>query len=261
MLYCENCHAPISEESAKCPYCGAFNTPGGERQYMEQLYDLKEDVAEISEAPKRAFRGEMGKAGRILIRTFLVFAGLAAVMGAVAVFLVHKSMDYEISSEEMKEQAVWEREVFPQLDALYEQGDYEGVWECVYANDENGHRSWSAWEHYDFINTYLCYQSCLENTDEISTGDYDADDEMDCIIDALFLIQERTYASYTDEEEALIEGYCREIRQLLDSELGVDSGKLDALFEESCVEDEYGVYLDYDTAKKKVRQYVKERNR
>ncbi|MCI9065048.1 MAG: hypothetical protein HFI53_04180 [Lachnospiraceae bacterium] len=92
----------------------------------------------------------MGKAGRILIRTFLVFAGLAAVMGAVAVFLVHKSMDYEISPEEMKEQAVWEREVLPQLDAL---------------------------------------------------------------------------------------------------------------FEESCVEDEYGVYLDYDTAKKKVRQYVKERNR
>ena len=37
--------------------------------------------------------------------------------------------------------------------------------------------------------------------------------------------------------------------------------QLDALFEESCVEDEYGVYLDYDTAKKKVRQYVKERNR
>ena len=30
-------------------------------------------------------------------------------MGAVAVFLVHKSMDYEISPEEMKEQAVWER--------------------------------------------------------------------------------------------------------------------------------------------------------
>ena len=78
----------------------------------------------------------MGKAGRILIRTFLVFAGLAAVDA--------------FSQEEMKEQAVWEREVLPQLDAL---------------------------------------------------------------------------------------------------------------FEESCVEDEYGVYLDYDTAKKKVRQYVKERNR
>lgn len=45
MLYCENCHAPIPEESAKCPYCGAFNAPGGERQYMEQLYGLKEDAA------------------------------------------------------------------------------------------------------------------------------------------------------------------------------------------------------------------------
>lgn len=71
MLYCENCHAPIPEESAKCPYCGAFNALGGERQYMEQLYDLKEDVEEISEVPEQEYRREMGKIGRILFRRFL----------------------------------------------------------------------------------------------------------------------------------------------------------------------------------------------
>ncbi|MDE6602909.1 MAG: hypothetical protein K2K90_12280 [Lachnospiraceae bacterium] len=38
MIYCENCHAPVAEESAKCPYCGALNAVDGEKQYMEQIY-------------------------------------------------------------------------------------------------------------------------------------------------------------------------------------------------------------------------------
>lgn len=194
MLYCENCHAPIPEESAKCPYCGAFNASGGERQYMEQLYDLKEDVEEISEVPKQAYRREMGKIGRILFRTFLVFAGLAAFCGAVA-YLFHKSMDYEVSPEEMKAQAAWEREVFPKLDALYEVGDYEGVLDYVYAHDE----------------------------------------------------------------EAQIEAYRREVKEELQEALAISEEELTSLYRACCVEDDYGVYLHYDTAKKKVRQYVKDR--
>ena len=220
MLYCENCNAPIPEESAKCPYCGAFNASGGERQYMEQLYDLKEDVEEISEVPKREYRREMGKIGRMLFRTFLVFVGLAAVCGAV-VYLFHRSTDYEISAEEMKAQAEWEREVFPKLDALYEEGDYEGVIDYVYA--------------------------------------YDEDDEISCMIDVLFLIQEKDYHVYTEAEETQIADYRREVKELLDRELGVSEEELTTLYEACCVEDEYGAYLHYDTARKKVRRYVKDR--
>lgn len=258
MLYCENCNAPIPEESAKCPYCGAFNASGGERQYMEQLYDLKEDVEEISEVPKREYRREMGKIGRMLFRTFLVFAGLAAVCGAV-VYLFHRSTDYEISAEEMKAQAEWEREVFPKLDALYEEGDYEGVIDYVYAHDEEGMRSLSHWEHNDFLDEYMRYQSCMRALERIASGDYDEDDEISCMIDVLFLIQEKDYHVYTEAEETQIADYRREVKELLDRELGVSEEELTTLYEACCVEDEYGAYLHYDTARKKVRQYVKDR--
>ncbi len=258
MLYCENCHAPIPEESAKCPYCGAFNAPGGERQYMEQLYDLKEDVEEISEVPKQAYRREMGKIGRILFRTFLVFAGLAAFCGAVA-YLFHKSIDYEASPEEMKAQAAWEREVFPKLDALYEAGDYEGVLDYVYAHDEEGHRLLSNWEHNDFLDRYIQYQACRESLARIAAGDSGEDEEISCIMDVLFLMQEREYDVYTEAEEAQIEAYHREVKEELQEALAISEEELTSLYRACCVEDDYGVYLHYDTAKKKVRQYVKDR--
>lgn len=260
MLYCENCHAPIPEESAKCPYCGAFNALGGERQYMEQLYDLKEDVEEISEVPKREYRREMGKIGRMLFRTFLVFAGLAAVCGAV-VYLFHRFTDYEISAEEMKAQAEWEREVFPKLDDLYEAGDYEGVLDYVYARDEQGRRSLANWEHNDFLDRYMQYQSSKESLARIADGDYDEDEAASCIIDVLFLMQEREYDVYTEAEKARIAAYQREVKEGLYAALDMTEEELSALYESCCVEDDYGVYLHYDTARKKIGQYVKDKNR
>lgn len=260
MLYCENCHAPIPEESAKCPYCGAFNALGGERQYMEQLYDLKEDVEEISEVPEQEYRREMGKIGRILFRTVLVFAGLAAVCG-IGVYLFQRSTDYEISAEEVRVQAEWEREVFPELNALYEKGDYQGVLDYVYARDEEGRRSLANWEHSDFLDRYMQYQACRDSLARIASGEYDEAEEVSCIIDALFLMQEREYDSYTEAEEAQLADYRREVKDLLDAKLGIAEAEINLLYGACCVEDDYGVYLHYDTARKKVRQFVRDRNR
>lgn len=256
MLYCENCHAPIPEESAKCPYCGAFNASGGERQYMEQLYDLKEDVEELSEVPEMEYRREMGKIGRMLFRTFLVFAGLAAVCAGVA-FLYQKSIDYEITPEEMREQAEWEREVFPKLDALYAAGDYDGVMECVFENQAESYYSIDNWKHADFINVYTWYQTCTEGLDKADSEGYDAEKAGECILDVLFLIQERKYDSYTEDEESLIEAYQEEVKRKVGTVFGVQEEALTLLYEECRVEDEYGVYFDYQTAKKKVKNFVK----
>lgn len=72
MIYCENCHAPMEEDSAKCPYCGALNVLGGEKKYMGQLYDIKKGVEELSAVPVQEYRREIGKSGRVIRRTLLV---------------------------------------------------------------------------------------------------------------------------------------------------------------------------------------------
>ncbi|MDE6404566.1 MAG: zinc ribbon domain-containing protein [Lachnospiraceae bacterium] len=260
MIYCENCHAPVAEESAKCPYCGALNAVGGEKQYMEQLYDIKKDVEELSATPVREYRREIGKSGRVVRRTFLVTAALMAFVGLL-LFLGRKLTDYEPTAEEIRAQMQWEKEIFPKLDALYAEGDYDGVMECVSENQDAPYYSISNWKHADFINVYTQYQFCTESLAQAASKGYSAEDAGDCIIDTLFLIQERTYDSYTEAEEALIAAYQEEVREQTCAVFGISEEEIDRLYAECCVEDAYGVYFDYQTAKRKVKDFVKEQIR
>lgn len=255
MLYCENCHAPIPEESAACPYCGALNAPGGEKKYMERLYDLKEDVEELSRVPEQEYRKEMKKIGRIIGGTVLIFA-IAAGIVCGAFFLLQRNGSYELSEEEIKAQLLWERENFPILDDMYAEGDYDGILAYVYETEEEDFHSISNWEHSDFLDMYSWYRSCKDRAARAAAGDDEEEIEVECIIDALFLMREREYITYSEAEESQIEEYCREVKTLIGTVFDMPEGDLERLYEESCVEDEYSVYFDYDTARKKVEKYV-----
>lgn len=246
----------MEEDSAKCPYCGALNAVGGEKQYMEQLYDIKKDVEELSAVPEEEYRREIGKTGRVIRWTFLAAAVLMAFVGLL-LFVSRKLMGTDPTAEDMRAQMAWEKEVFPKLDALYAAGDYDGIMECVFENQEESYYSIDSWKHADFINVYTWYQTCTEGLDKAASEGYDAEEAGECILDVLFLIQERKYDSYTEDEESLIEAYQEEVKRRVGTVFGVQEEALTLLYEECCVEDEYGVYFDYQTAKKKVKNFVK----
>ena len=44
MITCRECGAPIEELAERCPYCGAINELGAEHKYMQDMYDLKDDL-------------------------------------------------------------------------------------------------------------------------------------------------------------------------------------------------------------------------
>ncbi len=257
MIYCENCHAPIEEDSAKCPYCGALNAVGGEKQYMEQLYDIKKDVEELSAAPVREYRREIGKTGRVIRVTVLVTAVLTAFVGLL-LFLGRKWTDHEPTVEEARAQMQWEKENFPKLDALYAEGDYDAVVAYVFENQGEPYYSIANWAHADFIDVYTRYQYCKEDLALAASQGYDGEKAGDCIIDALFLIQDRPYDSYTEAEEMLIAAYQEEVKEQIGTVFGISEEALIRFYGACCVKDEYGVYLDYQTAKKKVKEFVKE---
>lgn len=260
MIYCENCNALIEENSANCPYCGALNASGSEKHYMEQLYDVKRDVEELADVPAREYRREIGKTGRMIRLTVLAVTVLAAFAGLLF-FVSGRLSDSGPTAEELRAQIAWEQEVFPQLDALYAEGDYGGVMECVYENQKASYYSIDNWEHADFVNVYTWYQSCMERLDRAVSGGYDREAADECILDALFLMQERKYDSYTEQEDALIGEYREEVKQRIGEVFGIQEEELTRLYEECCVEDEYGVYFDYQTAKRKIKDFVKEQGK
>lgn len=256
MLYCENCHALIHKDSAKCPYCGALNAAGGEKQYMEQLFDLKEDVEDLQEVPVQGYRKGFGSAGRVIKWTLIVLIIAAALIGAVF-WLSDRFYSYELSEEDIKAQLLWEKENFPIMDEMYAEGDYDGIIVFQGTHCEEDGYSVGNWEHTDFINLYSWYMSCEDGAARIASGDYKDDDVYWLLLDAMFVLQERSYVTYSAEEEELVDGYRQRVREIVNNQLGLQE-EFEQLYEECCSEDEYGTWLDYDLAKKKTKALVKQ---
>lgn len=256
MLHCENCHAIIPMDSAKCPYCGALNVFGGEKQYMERLFDLKEDVEELKDIPVKTYKREFGKNSRMIKRT-LIICGIAACLVFGVFFIINKFSYEEIPVAERKEQLLWEKENFPKLDELYAGGDYDGILEYEEKNCKDGYYSIYNWEHADFISIYRWYVFFMDSAMSAQANGYDDDSVHQCIMDAMCMLQKRDYAVYDTGEQKLIEEYQAAVRETLNSQFSMREEDFNALYEECCKEDEYGVYFDYQLADKKVKEYVK----
>ena len=48
---CNGCGAMYDADYSYCPYCGRMNDPAAEREYMEHLEELRQDVEELSVIP------------------------------------------------------------------------------------------------------------------------------------------------------------------------------------------------------------------
>lgn len=256
MLYCENCNAPIPADAAKCPYCGALNAVGGEKKYMENLFELKGNVEELKTAPVKAYKEEVRKTGKIIKRTLF-----AVIIAAFCIWGLHiwvrMPFNEKAPIEDVKARLDWERENYPKLDKLYEAKDYDGILEFENQIMEDGLYSISGWAHYDFINEYRRYMSFKADASIIETGNYDKDNVYWCIVDAMLLKQDKSYAGYTDEEMEYIEEYRDETNEFLKNALGMEQEEIDTLYDECCGQDKYGLYFNYKLAEKKIKAYIK----
>lgn len=255
-LHCENCHALIHRDSPKCPYCGALNVLGGEKQYMEQLYDLREEVEELQSVPIREYRKGFGSAGKIIKRTLMILI-LAVIFIGALFWVFNRFYGHELLEEDIKARMYWEKENYPILDAMYEEGDYDGILEFQSIHCTEDAYSVSNWEHTDFIDVYAWYLSCREGAERIASGDYNDKDVYWLILDAMFVWQDRSYAVYSAAEVELIDEYRQEVKELVSARLGIEE-EFDRLYEECCSEDEYGIYFDHDLAQKKITDFVKQ---
>ena len=243
-------------DAPKCPYCGALNAVGGEKKYMDTLFELKEDVEELKTAPVQAYKEEVRRTGKIIKRTlFAVIIAAFCIWGAY--LWVHMSLNKEEPIEDVKARLEWERETYPKLDELYEAKDYDGILEFEDQVMEEGLYTIMGWEHYYFINEYRRYMSFKEDASIIESGNYDKDDVYWCIVDAMFLKQDKSYAGYTDEELQHIEDYRTETNEFLKVTLGMEQEEIDKLYDECCAQDKYGLYFNYKLAEKKIKAYIK----
>lgn len=182
MIKCKECGALIEEQVERCPYCGAINEMGAEQQYMQDMDELKDDLEDLGNIPKEEITREVKKhlkfTGKTVVITLIVVAVLAVVL-----LLANKSWDiymkvYEVThhirSADAREQLLWEKENYPQLDEWYEEENYDALLdfyrEYNYA-DSGIQYNMSNWEHYALLSYYDEYRECMDFWKRLKDGE------------------------------------------------------------------------------------------
>ncbi len=170
-MICKNCGADFDDNLPKCPYCGAFSYAGAEKEYMERLDDLKEDLEELQETVPELYTEELKKQAQHVKRTLLIVCAVVAVL-ALGIFGLTRLSDsfYEYDS---KAALLFAKEAYPVADEYYAAGDYEGLLEFYQTSiEENENADFYNWEHYPFLMCYENYTFFMEAASLIDTKDF-----------------------------------------------------------------------------------------
>lgn len=113
MVNCKKCGAPLSLDSAYCPFCGEPNPEA--QEHLEKLRELDEQFESASREVAAEVRKSKRGYGILVILVMLLLANLA-------IFMMNR-MSYEIADRIIAGKMT-EREIKTQLDQFLEEGEY-----------------------------------------------------------------------------------------------------------------------------------------
>lgn len=264
-MICPNCGGDFADWAPKCPYCGNMNYRGAERQYMERLETLRQDLEGLPEESKAHYRKGIGASLKKMLRPLAALAlSVAALVALGVIWEGHQEKAYE---ERSIRQHAWERENFPRLDQWYEAGEYDQIldfdsqlWE------EDSEFTLYTWEHYTFVSEYYQpYRACMLLHTALEEGKVPSEDMvLDALPAGLFLVlhvsEEKLKAEVaekerwkdvglTEEEASRVAAYCEEAETVLYGDMGFTGEEAQALYGECVDEDGYMHYAPcYDYA-------------
>lgn len=170
-VVCKSCGAAFDEEEIRCPYCGSTNIKGAEKEYMEKLKDVREDLEGLDLVPAEELQRIVKKQGRRVGRV-VIFVIITAILLLGLFYITGKS-----GERDYRKSYSWKSEHFPQMDELYEAGRYDELVDLVYYDFAHDKDSFVyEWEHYQFLDDYEMLRSLcreLENSSKVKFMDYD----------------------------------------------------------------------------------------
>ncbi len=145
---CLSCGAEINDSMPRCPYCGTMIAEGAQKEYMEKLSDIREDMEALGSVPAGELRAEFRRQGRRMCR--IITAAVIVTLLIAALFLWQESRwDRDHTAD-----YIWENQNFPYLSELYEAGHYEALLEPVLSAMDEDRSIWN-WEYYDEYTQWL----------------------------------------------------------------------------------------------------------
>ena len=148
-----SCGAVLPALTARCPYCDTVFEEGAEKEYMQKLSGIHEDLGDLKYAALRELAAETGESGRFLKKVWKVTIVLVLLGIAGMLFFRHR--------EEKRAAAeyLWARDNYPIMDAYYEAGEYEELYAFYSQAMQEDHDVWQ-YDHWAFLSALGdCYEA------------------------------------------------------------------------------------------------------
>lgn len=245
-IFCENCGAAFDAGEPKCPHCGFISYPGAEEKYMKDLETVEDNLEDVVIDQKKAYKRELSKQVKKTILLFIIAAVIVlTIIGIIAG--ISKLVDYSYRSDyDAKKELLWEKENFPKLDKLFEEGNYEAIIEfqnALYEDRDNTHSLYE-WQYSWFVNVCRSYALIQSYMQDLDNGETLRKKSGGTLVREVMWLYSEEYKKenykqvYTEKELAIAEGYSSEMKALLIQRLKFTEEEIDELYEK-CMKDGY----------------------
>ena len=255
LIKCPNCGADHDIHLPKCPYCGFMNPEGAEEQYFSGLEKTRTDLDRVDDLAAENLKAEVKDSAKTVGRKLVVIGAVLVLLGLLGL-LVNKLASGRNGSYELTEKEIrWQREVFPQLDALYEAGDYDTAAARLLEYGGQNHRVWD-WKHYGFISWYDRYTEVQADVRELTAAGTCSEPFAQILVYDTFGFYFRDYAGTLDgltgEDIAVLDGYREEVVKIIYERMHFTDAQMDEL--KKTAYNDYGI-LDADGCKEIAKKY------
>lgn len=246
-IICTSCGAEFDNDMAKCPYCGTMNYEGAEKEYLEKLEDVREDLDDLNEVPLEETKKEFKKQGK-LIRNVLI---VAAVIGLL--LFGWSTMLDKAYERDSKADFLWKSENFPVMDELYEAGEYEKLAE-FYRQAQEEDKPVFEWDHYKFMDTYLSVEDFYSDLEVMERQDLRNGTYASILWNQWHLLGLSKSTELTEEEKAYFKDAFTQAEMHLQQDWGFDEKTYREFYEKAV---KTGGYVGFDNCEKYIKKWKK----
>lgn len=231
MITCRECGAGFDENDEKCPYCGAANHLGKEKEYLEHLENMRLELERMEDDSDEICDASIKKNTLIIITAICLLIPLfiLILITIYTDFILPKTIPETDNEDVQKTQILWHEEYIDDLDQMYENADYDGI--LAFFNEHAGDEGFSpyTWEHCDFMEVYDSYTQFKDEEASLDMTNLDA--LTWCLYDAASIDHSTTqdYFVYTDEELALIASWQEETAAFYHETLGLSDTEIEEM--------------------------------
>ena len=226
---------------------------------MRRLHGLRHNTAVLTDNTRAEYLGGLKRSGKKVFITIAVIA-----VAALAILIIAKvSSNYSKRdmTRRIKQEEAFQADYYPELDRIYESGDYDALLSYAYSLSEKpGSGALYSWDHYEWLSIYEKHTDVAEAREAFDAGTAEELDYRVGVYAALSLtrMEETSQAErlLSESEKEKLSAYIDEAEAYLEDVLREDSEGVDEFYES--ILGKYGP--EYDIYTKVLHQRLSDLN-